>query len=175
MTTWFQNFPLEDTDTAAWLDLTHRDSFRVLRPNEIPQFSPGLLARVDSVLLMRSGSAHEEFVVANLYRRDRGGVIDQMPFGSMFVSGSGNAGLLTHHGDWEQRTFPESSSPPTYFQLSALGSGVYGSGFATLGLPETESGSIFDVTPRSNIDAFQRVVSEILSQRGQDGAAAQFP
>jgi hypothetical protein len=161
MSTWFQQFSLDSGDASAWLRLVPENSYRVALPNEVPRpVSPGLLAKCDSVLFIRSGSYEEEFVVANLYRRD-GGKIDQMPFGTAFISGSGSAGLLTHHGDWSDRTVSGSNSPPSYAPLSGAISGVYDQAFATLTLPSKPSGSVSDLAPQSNIFAFQRVIKEL--------------
>lgn len=145
MSTWFQQFPINSGDASAWLTLVPPNSYRVALPAEVPSpVSPGLLAKCDSVLFIRSGSQGEEFVVANLYRRDEG-KIDQMPFGTAFVSGSGSAGLLTHHGDWTDRTVSGSNSPPPYAPLSGASSGIYDRAFATLALPAAPTGSVFDL------------------------------
>lgn len=165
MSTWFQKFQFNPSDAAAWLGLTSENSFRVIAPNSTPNPLPkSLLDKCDAVLVMRSGSKEEDYIVGNLYRRDKG-MIDQMPFGSLYISGSGSAAMLTHHGDWIGRTFSGSKSPPTYFKLSDTGSGAYDTSFATLGLPAKESGSIFELKPQSNIGAFQRVIDEIRKHR----------
>ena len=148
-------------DASAWLNLTPPNSYRVALPSEVPApVAPGLLGKCDSVLFIRSGSQGEEFVVANLYRRDEG-KIDQMPFGTAFVSGSGSAGILTHHGDWDNRTVSGSNTPPTYVPLSGASSGIYDQAFATLALPTQQSGSVFDLAPMTNVYAFQRVIDEL--------------
>jgi hypothetical protein len=161
MSTWFQKFPMQSGDVAAWLDLAPENSFRVIAPDEMPSHLPTeLLEKCDAVLVMRSGSYEKEYIVGNLYRRDKG-KIDQMPFGSVIISGSGSSGVLTHHGDWEGRTFSGSDTAPSYYKLSEEGSGIYTSSFATLGLPSKESGSITEVTPESNVAAFEAVLEEL--------------
>jgi hypothetical protein len=149
-------------DAPAWLNLTSPNSFRVLQPCDLPPtpLSPNLLSKCDSVLVMRSGVQSGEYVVANLYRRDKGN-IDQMPFGTAFVGNSGSSGILTHHGDWQGRTVAGSPSPPSCYQLSQPSQTAYNQSFATLSLPSNVSGSIFDLTPKSNVDAFQRVLEEL--------------
>ena len=162
---WFQSFPLSSGDSSAWLGLLPENSYRVVQPNAVPApVAPGLLAKCDSVLLIRSGSKDEEFVVANLYRRDNG-KIDQMPFGTAFVSGSGSAALLTHHGDWIDRTASGSNCPPPYGSLSDASSGIYAQAFATLVLPAKESGHVAELEPVTNVLAFNRVIDEIRKQQ----------
>ncbi len=165
MTTWFQPFPLNSGDSSAWLNLLPENSYRVVSPSLVPApVASALLAKCDSVLLVRSGSKNEEFVVANLYRKDHG-KIDQMPFGTAFISGSGSAAVLTHHGDWLDRTASGSKNPPTYGSLSNTGSGIYEQCFATLVLPTKESGHIEELDPKTNVFAFHRVIEEIRNQR----------
>ena len=167
MSTWFQPIPFEGCDAFAWLNLVPPNSFRVFAPDAVPgPFSPNLIQKCAAILIMRSGSEGEDYVVGNLYRRDKG-AIDQMPFGSLFVSGSSSAGILAHHGDWDARTFSGSNKPPSYCEISEIGSKGYEAGFATLGLPQQESGSIFDINPKSNIDAFSRIVGEIRDGRSR--------
>jgi hypothetical protein len=84
-----------------------------------------------------------------------------MPFGTAFVGNSGSSGILTHHGDWQGRTVSGSASPPFYYPLSQTSETVYNQSFATVSLPSRVSGSIFDLTPKSNVDAFQRVLEEL--------------
>ncbi|SRR5258708_7223360 len=162
MPTWFQPIPISSGDASAWLKVAPENSFRVIKPEEAPTpLSRDLLAKCDAVLIMRSGSKDQEFVVANLYRRDKG-KIDQMPFGTAFVSGSKSAGLLTHHGDWAGRTVSGSDAPPAYREISEGNATVCDQSFATLAMPEAPTGSIFDLTPKSNIGAFQRVLDELI-------------
>ena len=170
MPTWFQEFSFTSGDCSAWLSLTPENSFHVIAPSLAPGPLPqGLLEKCDAILLMRSGSRDQEYVVANLYRRD-GHAIDQMPFGSLIVSGSGSAGILTHHGDWQGRTFSGSNITPSFYRLSSSGSGAYSNSYATLGLPSKVSGSIFEATPQSNILAFQAVVDELNNRTGSAAA-----
>jgi len=103
---------------------------------------------------------NDEYVVANLYRKDKG-KIDQMPFGSSFISGSTSFGLLTHHGDWDDRTVSGTSEPPGYLILSEESSSAYHNSYATIAMPIQESGSIFDLDRKCNREAFGRVVAEL--------------
>jgi hypothetical protein len=84
-----------------------------------------------------------------------------MPFGTAFVSGSGSAGLLTRHGDWDDRTVSGSDTPPAYREISGHTLTVCEQSYATLVMPSDVTGSIFDLTPKSNIEAFQRVIDEL--------------
>jgi hypothetical protein len=161
VSTWFQPFEIRSGDASVWLGLTEPNSYRVVAPTQIPSpVAPGLLAKCDAALIIRSGAPECEFVVANLYRRDNG-KIDQMPFGTAFYSGDQTSGYLTHHGDWDDRTFSGANAPPAYRMLTAASAVNYDQSFATLGLPPAQSGSVFDLAPKTNVDAFQRVIDEI--------------
>ena len=160
MSTWFQPISIASGDAAELLSMVAPNAYCVVDPASIPSLSVSLLAKCDSVLVMRSGSHNEEYVVANLYRRDNG-AIDQMPFGTAFVSGYAASGLLTHHGDWDYRTVPGAIAPPHYHTLSNPSSSAYQQAFATLAMPSQQTGSIYDLTPKSNVDAFDRVVAEL--------------
>jgi hypothetical protein len=159
MPIWFQQMPLQDAHFSGMREMAAENSYRVVNPSDIPGVPTGLARRCDAAVVMRSGSLEQEYVVVNLFRRD-GNNYDQMPLGTLLVSGSGVAAILTHHGDWDDRTFPVSPTAPSY-SLSPASSSIYTSSFATIGLPSQESGSILALTSQTNLDAFNRVVAEI--------------
>jgi hypothetical protein len=161
MSTWYQPIPITSGDASTWLNLAKPNSYRILPVEEAPPpLPPDLLSKCEAILVMRSGTPNDEYVVANLYRRDKS-ALDQMPFGAAFVSGVGISGVLTHHGDWEGRTISGVYQQPSGFQISDRASTAYSQSLAAMALPANNTGSIFDLSPRPNVEAFQDMLAQI--------------
>lgn len=159
----FDKFIIPIEARESWLNLCPENSWRVVLPFDLPEPVPQSLAcKCDSVFVMTSGSRLDSVVyyMANLNRRDRG-YIDQMPFGFAIITGSWTQGFLVQHGNWGGRTSTGSLMPPRYFNFEASQTASQQDYFATLSLPQSESGSLEELSSPSNHGAFKTVVGEI--------------
>jgi hypothetical protein len=93
--------------------------------SELPGiFSPRLIVKVDGGVIVNTGS----LFMINLYRLDHA-VIDQQPFGFVYLSGPALAsGGFIQDGDWLGRTRPLSPEVLTIIAASGVGHNQFFSG-----------------------------------------------
>src|SRR5260370_23658563 len=107
MKEWFDSQSTSGQDPRVWEIFCPQSTYRRCSPSELPSpfFSSGLLQKVDSVVLVNSGSLY-----MIIFNRVDSMDIDQQPFGFVFLSGSAppSGGFLPHR-DWAH---PPTSAPP---------------------------------------------------------------
>jgi hypothetical protein len=137
---------------AAWNGLCPQETFSVRRPSELPAyFSSGLLPKIDSVVLVHSGSL---FMV--LFNRVHRQEIDQQPFAFIFPSGSpALSGGFLDHGNWSGRTMEMTRE----FAQAIVTSGI-GNCWPFSGLPEKPTGHVSELNPTFHA-AFQHLASYV--------------
>jgi len=133
----FTSISTSGQDPAAWEHLCPPGGYAVVNPNALPPFfSSGLLAKVDSVVLVNSGT----LFMVDFLRVDRK-EIDQQPFAFIFPSGSPPlSGGFLDHGNWSGRTV---AATPAFLQAVSM-SGI-GNCTPFSGLPNKASGPLSDL------------------------------
>jgi len=163
MREWFDSQSTSGQDPRVWEIFCPQSTYRRCSPSELPSpfFSSGLLQKVDSVVLVNSGSLY-----MIIFNRVDGMDIDQQPFGFVVLSGSPpQSGGFIQHGDWTDRT----RSAPSEFQQAIAATGIgYCQPFS--GLPSKTAGPISELDPsyRAAFDKLASYVSRCLPPRSSD-------
>lgn len=117
-----------------------------------------------SVFMMASGSHDGNlYYMANINRVDnKAGAIDGMPFGLVYASQVAvGSGALWQHADYLDRSIPI----PHDF-LTRIGSAAFGTYYPLTTLPPKDKGSISELLPGAQTDAFSHLVTKIKNEFG---------
>lgn len=149
-TSWFN---VENTDRKKWIDVCPENTWRILKPEDIPDnpVPQDFWDKCDSVFVMVSGSEDGlAFCMANANRIDeKNPEIDQQPFCLAFLGDDpAPSGILIHHGDWKERSIPIPNDFYSYFRSSGIQE--Y---YPLSQLPQNSSGSIDDLNIQGQHDA----------------------
>ncbi len=154
-------FNIDNEVADKWKEICPSDKYKVIKPDRIRDLLPKelqgeYLSKVDSVVVMCSGSTDKTYLVANLNRIDKGYKVDQDPFSLTFISGQAlPSGCILFHGSWEGRT----TEVPQEIWSNILASGI-GHCFPIDTLPDKEEGDLKEIWNESHGEAFRHILEK---------------
>ena len=170
----FTSMALSSDDQAEFeqiaSELGAESGYRHLSTGELPRAIPEALRSklTGAVMMWDRANAGSVYLVVNGVRLDPDDyALDQEPFGvAVSSSGADTSGVFIHHGDWDDRTVPLSTTHGDLLASTSLGQ-YFPFGDA----PPSSSGPLSELTKTSHEGAFSAMMQHFIESASTDSSS----